>query len=51
MPDNAYMSQVTEFDDDDESDDDESDDDESDDDMGRQNEEIPKMLEPRKRKA
>ena len=45
MPDNAYMSQVTEFDDDDESDD------ESDDDMGRQDEEIPKMLEPRKRKA
>ena len=43
MPDNAYMSQVTEFDDDDESDD------ESDDDMGRQDEEIPKMLEPRKR--
>jgi hypothetical protein len=38
------MSQVTEFDDDDEYDD------ESDDDMGRQ-EEIPKMLEPRKRKA
>ena len=31
MPDNAYMSQVTEFDDDDE----------SDDDMGRQDEEIP----------
>ena len=47
MPDNAYMSQVTEFDDDDESDDDY----ESDDDMGRQEEEIPKMLEPRKRKA
>ena len=45
MPDNAYMSQVTEFDDDDESDD------ESDDDMGRQDGEIPKMLEPRKRKA
>ena len=45
MPDNAYMSQVTEFDDDDESDD------ESDDDIGRQEEEIPKMLEQRKRKA
>ena len=45
MPDNAYMPQVTEFDDDDESDD------ESDDDMGSQEEEIPKMLEPRKRKA
>ena len=41
MPDNAYMSQVTEFDDDDE----------SDDDMGRQDGEIPKFLEPRKRKA
>ena len=41
MPDNAYMSQVTEFDDDDE----------SDDDMGRQDGEIPKILEPRKRKA
>ena len=39
MPDNAYMSQVTEFDDDDE----------SDDDMGRQDGEIPKILEPRKR--
>jgi hypothetical protein len=39
------MSQVTEFDDDDEYDD------ESDDDMGRQEEEIPKMLDPRKRKA
>ena len=47
MPDNAYMSQVTEFDDDDESDGD----DESDDDMGRQDVDIPKMLEPRKRKA
>ena len=41
MPDNAYMSQVTEFDDDDQ----------SDDDMGRQDEEILKILEPRKRKA
>ena len=39
MPDNAYMSQVTEFDDDDE----------SDDDMGRQDGEIPKKFEPRKR--
>jgi len=38
MPDNAYMSQVTEFDDDDE----------SDDDMERQDEEIPKMREVRK---
>ena len=51
MPDNEYMSQV--FDDDDDSDDDdESDnDDESDDDMGRQDEDMPKMLQPRKRKA
>ena len=49
MPDNAYMSQFTELDDDD--DDDSDDDDESDDDMRRQDEDIPKMLEPRKRKA
>ena len=41
MPDNAYTSQVTEFDDDDE----------SNDDMGRQDGEVPKMLELRKRKA
>jgi hypothetical protein len=40
MPDNAYMSQVTEFDDDDE----------SDIDMGRQDGEILKKLELRKRK-
>ncbi len=40
MPDNAYMSQVTDFDDDD-----------SDDDMGRQDGEIPRMLEPRKQMA
>ena len=47
MPDNAYMSQVTEFDDDDESDDD----DKSDDDIGRQDEDIPKMLKPNYRSS